>query len=252
MGGHDGHGHHVEAPYVAGPAAVPRTIIPQIGTPAYDNATPTAFEPNEPMPKPRSIWRRFRLALFHWGNDEDMPTVAIKPRKMHKHFYEQITQPIFPLKPETYADNYERPNRCPEEFWYNPWRWPQTKIINPKIPPPIDGKYNDFYHFLAFKYWLRRERDVYVAHCALIQEMLNRCIVKEGAHNAPKNCRHIWNKHFAMTRSEEWNQTLLYMSITGNNAIRETPYPEDFVEQKRKIYDDWLFRTRMRRPNDPC
>jgi hypothetical protein len=49
---------------------------------------------------------------------------------------------------------------------------------------------------------------------------------------------------------EEFNQSLLYMAVTGNCAIRETPYPPDFVDQKRKIYDDWLYRTRMKRPGD--
>jgi hypothetical protein len=92
-----------------------------------------------------------------------------------------------------------RPNPCPEEFWVAPWRWPNYKIINPKIPPPIDGKYNDYYHFLAFRTWLRRERDVYHAHLCLLREMMERCLVKEGAENAPKNCRHLFNKYFAMS-----------------------------------------------------
>merc|ERR1712146_488057 len=86
--------------------------------------------------------------------------------------------------------------KCPEEWWYNPWRWPNTKRINPKIPPPIDGRYNDFYHYLAFKQFVKNERDVYVMHLGLLQEMMTRCSIKEGV-NAAKNCRHLWNKYSA-------------------------------------------------------
>ncbi len=223
--------------------------MPPMGTLAYNEETPSAFEPTEPMPPPRSLWKRFRVGMFNWA-DEEIPHVACKPRKSRKTLYDMFCGPFFPLKPELYTDIHERPNRCPEEFWYNPWRWPQTRILNPKVPPPLDGKYNDMYHATAFRYWARREREVYVAHLNLLVEALNRCLIKEGAHNAPKNCRHLWNKHFAMSRMEEWNQTMMYMNITGNCAIRETPYPADYVEQKRKIYDDWLFRTRMRKPGD--
>lgn len=210
----------------------------------------TAFEPNFEMPPPRTMYNgRWRDLLFNWYNDPGRPELSEKRPPPTPNLMTWLTKSIFPLRPETYIDAYTAPNRCPEEFWYNPWRWPNTKRINPKIPPPIDGKYNDFYHFYAFKYWIRTERDVYVMHLALLQEMMIRCSVKEGV-NAGKNCRHLWNKYFCMSRHEEFTQSLLYMAMTGNTVIRETPYPEDFIDQKRKIYDDWLTRTRMKKPGD--
>ncbi len=226
-----------------------RPRVPQLGTQDHKEQTPTAFEPDVEMPPPRTFWQRYRTVLsLQYDQDEDMPTIAMAPRKT-KNMWEYFTASIFPLKPETYVDAYERPNRCPEEHWVYPWRWPNTRRVNPKIPPPLDGKYNDYYHYQAFKYWMRMERDVYVMHLALLQEMMLRCSLKEGL-NAAKNCRHLWNKYFAMSRAEEFNQSLLYMAITGNAVIRETPYPPDFIEQKRKIYDDWLYRTRMKKPGD--
>lgn len=191
-----------------------------------------------------------RLLQLQFGQDPELPTIGARLERRYRGWLDYWTSPLSPLRPKDYVDAYTRPNPCPEEYWWASWRWPRTKYVNAKVPPPENGEYQDYYHYLAFKMWLERERDVYVAQANLAQEMLNRCIVKEGQYNAAKNCRHLYNKTFAMSRMEELNQTLLYMAITGNNAIRETPYPEDFVEVKRKVYDDWLYRTRLRKPGD--
>lgn len=229
----------------------PHDTVPQYGTREHVQHGPTPFDPEVAMPPPRTIWQRYRQVIFGWFGDEDRPSVNAKCKKTRKSFLWHVLGPLYPLKPDLYMDAYQRPNPCPEEYIVQPHRWAMTTERNPKIPPPMDGKYNDYYHHFAFKHWLRRERDVYMAHCNLLHEMSLRCTLREGPINAPKNCRHLVNKFFAMSRIEELNQTLLYMSITGNVAIRETPYPADFVDQKRKIYDDWLFRTRMRKPGDP-
>lgn len=241
-----GGGHHERPSLPPVPEPTPASV-PAMNTQEYHN-TPTAFEPEEDMPAPRSIWQRYREVMYTWYEDPDIPTVSGRIKRAPTT-YEWLTKSMFPLKPNTYVDAYEAPNKCPEEHWYAPWKWPHQKKVNPKVPPPLDGRYNDFYHYHAFKLWLKTERDVYLAHLNLLNEMQQRCVVKEGA-NANKNCRHLWNKYFAMSRHEEFNQTLLYMAITGNAAIRETPYPADFIEQKRKIYDDWLTRTRMKLPGD--
>lgn len=200
---------------------------------------------------PRGVAERFsRVLQMQWGQDPDMPSLGVNRERKYDGFMDWLLSPMSPLRPRTYVDSHTRPNPCPEEYWWASWRWPRTKYVNAKVPPPVDGKYSDYYHYLSFKNWFERERDVYVAHTNLVHEMLNRCIVKEGQYNAAKNCRHLYNKGFAMSRAEEFNQTLLYMAMTGNAAIRETPYPDDFVEQKRKVYNDWLFRTRMRKPSD--
>lgn len=191
-----------------------------------------------------------RLLQLQFGQDPELPTIGTRLERQYQGWLDYWTSPLSPLRPKNYVDAYTRPNPCPEEYWWASWRWPRTKYVNAKVPPPENGEYQDYYHYLAFKMWLERERDVYVAQANLAHEMLNRCIVKEGQYNAAKNCRHLYNKAFAMSRMEELNQTLLYMAITGNNAIRETPYPENFVEVKRKVYDDWLYRTRLRKPGD--
>ena len=220
-----------------------------LGTKEYLENTP-GFHPDKQMPPPRTLWERYREVFSFINDDSEKPTLGEHRIKKNRTLWQALTAPLFPLKPETYVDAYRRPNPCPEEYWWNPWRWPNTRQVNPKIPPPVDGKYNDYYHYLAYRLWLRRERDVYVATCHLVKQMLDRCIAKEGTINGIKNCRHLWHKFFAMTRQEEFNQALLYMAITGNCIIRETPYPENFLEEKRKIYDDWLARTRMKKPGD--
>jgi hypothetical protein len=259
-GGHDDHGHghghgHERQPEHPGhldPLPAPRVAsLPSMASREYIN-TFTGFEPeaSDDALKPRKFLDRWTDLIYNWYNDGDRNFISERHHPMPmKNFVHYFTKGMFPLKPELYIDPYTAPNKCPEEFWYNPWRWPNTKRVNPKIPPPIDGRYNDFYHYIAFKYFVRVERDVYVMHLGLLQEMMLRCSMKEGV-NAAKNCRHLWNKYFCMSRHEEFTQTLLYMSLTGNVAIRETPYPEDFIDQKRKIYDDWLTRTRMKMPGD--
>ena len=241
---HGGHGH-------GGGHHPPQDVasLPSMASRAYINQF-TAFEPEEPI-KTRGFYELFLKFMLQpttegWREGRVSERGHALPESSLRSYF---TRSLFPLKPELYIDPYTAPNKCPEEFWYNPWKWPLTKRVNPKIPPPVDGKYNDFYHFLTYKHFLRVERDVYVAHLGLLQEMAIRCSLKEGP-NAAKNCRHLFNKHFSMSRHEEFTQSLLYMAMTGNVIIRETPYPPDFIEQKRKIYDDWLTRTRMRLPGD--
>ncbi len=233
------------------PEPFEKTRLPQIGTKEHEEWV-TAFDPNKPLPKPRSLWEQYnRVLRFSAGNqDPETPTVGEKILAESTGWFDKLTAPLFPLRPEVYRDAYLRNNPCPEEHFVCAYRWPLYRVINPKIPPPVDGKYNDFYHYYAYKYWFYRERCVYTQHVLLLREMLERCVLKEGVLNGPKNCRHLFNKWFSMSRMEELNQNLLYMAVTGNCAIRETPYPEDFVEQKRKVYDDWLFRTRMKKPGD--
>lgn len=250
--GHDPH--HAGPGHFPTPAPkmAPHDTVPEYGSLAHLEKGPTPFDPEKPMPPPRTIWQRYRQVLTNWQGDPDMPAVGgSMAKKNRKSWWAALTGPYYPMKPELYRDPYLRPNTCPEEYIFHYYRWPMHREVNPKIPPPVDGKYNDFFHYFAFKHWLARERDVYMAHCNLVHEMSLRCTLREGPINAPKNCRHLVNKFFAMTRMEELNSSLLYMAITGKNVIRETPYPENFVEQKRKIYDDWLFRTRLRKPGDP-
>lgn len=233
-------------------AAAPHEHIPlpSMASPDYLNNLP-AFDSDKPMPAPRSSASLFmRVLQMQFGQDPDMPSLGASLERKYHGLLDYWTSPMAPLRPRNYVDAYTRPNPCPEEYWWASWRWPRTKFVNAKVPPPQNGEYQDYYHYLAYKMWLERERDVYVAQANLVHEMLNRCIVKEGQYNAAKNCRHLYNKAFAMSRMEELNQAMLYMAITGNNAIRETPYPENFVDEKRKIYDDWLYRTRLRKPGD--
>lgn len=223
---------------------------PAMGSDAYLENLP-AFDSTKPMPPPRTAAQMFSLLLQgQYGQDANLPSTGTMMGKTYRGWWDYILSPYSPLRPRTYVDSHTRPNPCPEEYWWASWRWPRTKYVNAKVPPPANGVYGDYYHYLAFKNWLERERDVYVAHAQIVQEMTNRCIVKEGQYNAAKNCRHLYNKSFAMNRMEEFNQALLYMAITGNAAIRETPYPDNFLEEKRKVYDDWLYRTRMRKPGD--
>lgn len=251
--GHDDHGHGHELKRVNYDGQAPPYVhipLPPIGSTAHTEQI-QAFD--GPTPPPRTIYERFvqamKLEIFL---DADMPSMSNPGPGVKKwgSFLEYLTLPLLPAKPVGYVDPYTRPNPCPEEYWHVPYKWPRVKHVNPKIPPPVDGKYNDYYHYIAFKQWLAKERDVYVAHTNLVHEQLSRCCVREGQYNAAKNCKHIANKSFAMSRMEELNQALLYMSLTGNCAIRETPYPENFVDEKRKVYDDWLHRTRMRKPGD--
>ncbi|CBH17996.1 NADH-ubiquinone oxidoreductase complex I subunit, putative [Trypanosoma equiperdum] len=227
-----------------------RIPVPSMASKEYTENLP-AFDSDRPMPPPRSVFERFsRVMQLQFGQDPDMPLLGSRAERKYRSWLDYVTSPPSPLLPRNYVDAYTRPNPCPEEYWWASWRWPRIKYVNAKVPPPVDGKYNDYYHYLAYKNWMERERDVYVAHANLVNEMAMRCLVKEGQYNAAKNCRHLYHKGFAMSRMEELNQTLLYMALTGNAAIRETPYPENFVEEKRKIYDDWLFRTRMKKPGD--
>lgn len=244
-----------EAVEAAAPAASPEAPyqhipLPSMSSPEYVNNLP-AYDSERPMPKPASSASLFRRLLqLQFGQDPDMPSLGSTLERKYRGLLDYWTSPMAPLRPKDYVDAYTRPNPCPEEYWWASWRWPRSKFVNAKVPPPTNGEYTDYYHYLAYKLWLERERDVYVAQANLVHEMLNRCIVKEGQYNAAKNCRHLYNKAFAMSRMEELNQALLYMSMTGNAAIRETPYPENFVEEKRKVYDDWMYRTRLRKPGD--
>eukprot|EP00331_Platyophrya_macrostoma_P014090 CAMPEP_0176433804 /NCGR_PEP_ID=MMETSP0127-20121128/16261_1 /TAXON_ID=938130 /ORGANISM="Platyophrya macrostoma, Strain WH" /LENGTH=264 /DNA_ID=CAMNT_0017816343 /DNA_START=40 /DNA_END=834 /DNA_ORIENTATION=- len=249
---HHGHGHGEmpRVPYTKQAPPFEKIPLPQLGSTEHLEQL-QAFDNNRPIPQPRSMMDRFakvlRLEVFL---DKDMPAMSHPNSRGYASYLDWLTSSLVPLRPKDYVDAYTRPNPCPEEFWHIPWKWPRTKYVNAKVPPPVDGKYNDYYHYLAYKNWLQRERDVYVAHTNLVHDALCRCIVREGQYNAPKNCKHIANKSFAMSRMEELNQTLLYMALTGNCAIRETPYPAEFLEEKRKIYDDWLTRTRMKKPGD--
>lgn len=234
----------------SGGAPYERIPMPSMASLDYLENIP-AFDSSKPMPPPRTMIERIKRVLeLQLGQDPDFPSLGSTMGRKYEGVLDFLLAPLFPLRPRTYVDSHTRPNPCPEEYWWATWRWPRTTYINAKVPPPSNGQYNDYYHYLAFKNWLERERDVYVAHANLVHEMTTRCLVKEGQYNAAKNCRHLYNKGFAMSRAEELNQSLLYMAMTGNAAIRETPYPDDFVEQKRKIYDDWLYRTRMRKPGD--
>lgn len=247
-----GHDHHdaPRAPYNGQAPPFEKIPLPQLGTKeSIENIQ--AFDNNVPMPPARGVFDRFMkiMRLDIW-QDAKLPYMAGQGVRTYESWSEYLFSPWFPLKPKDYVDAYSRPNPCPEEHWMYTWRWPRVKYVNPKIPPPQEGKYRDYYHYLAFKNWLERERDVYCSHANLVHEAVARCAMREGQYNAMKNCKHLANKSFAMSRAEELNQTLLYMAYTGNCAIRETPYPADFLEEKRKIYDDWLFRTRMRKPGD--
>ena len=246
-----GHGGFEKVPHPPPFHKIPR---PQIGTNEHLTEI-VAFDNTKPVPPPRDAFTTFRDIFFRGsalqeGNDLN-PGISSNARQVeYKSVLEKIVRPWFPLRPATYVDPYLRPNPCPERFWDHSFKWPNTKVVNPKIPPPVDGKYNDYYHYVAFKHWFQKERDVYLASMHEVAKALHWCTIREGRVNAAKNCRHLFSKHFSMRRMEELNQVFLYMSQTGNCAIRETPYPENFVEEKRKIYDDWLFRTRMRKPGD--
>jgi len=251
---HEGGGHtaHQSSSSSNSGSVAPYEVVPSppMGSQSYLENLP-AFDTKKPMPPPRSAVERFtRILQAQFGQDPDMPSLGGNAERKYHSVLDYLLSPMSPLRPRTYVDAYSRPNPCPEEYWWASWRWPRTKYVNAKVPPPVDGKYSDYYHYLAFKQWLERERDVYVAQANLTHEMTQRCVMKEGQYNAAKNCRHLYHKEFAMSRMEEFNQAMLYMAMTGNAAIRETPYPENFVEEKRKIYDDWLFRTRMRKPGD--
>lgn len=213
------------------------------------------FDPEKPLPKERNLWERYQGALSglffsHAGQDPDMPSATGFTYGNNPSGWREMFSSQMPLKPDLYRDPYMRTKPCPEKYENLAWRICRYQRLNPKIPPPVDGKFNDIYHWLAYKHWYKTEREVYIAHTHHLCDAVMRCNLREGL-NTAKNCRGLFNKYWAMTRMEEQNINLLYMSVTGNNAIRETPYPEDFVEQKRKIYDDWLFRSRMKKPGDP-
>lgn len=255
-GGGHGHGHHGPLHYVNHEGYHPEkppARQPQVGTQEhFDNPRMWNDNPSLADSKPRSVWDRFsRVMRFDVFEEGDRISLSTPTRIQPESWVKWFLGPTMPLKPELYVDAYSRPNPCPEDYWSDTWRWPRTKYVNVKIPPPIDGKYNDYYHMIAFRKWFEMEREVYLAECREVYHMLVRCILKENEKvNGMKNCRHIFNKWFSMSRAEEFHQSMLYMALTGNAAIRETPYPENFVDEKRKIYDDWLFRTRHRRPTD--
>jgi hypothetical protein len=231
--------------------AIPR---PQIGSEEYINEIP-AFDNTKPVPPPRTAIQTFRDILRRGvglnEGDELNPGRSTNWRALeYGSLFDQLTRPMYALRPASYVDPYLRPNPCPEKLHQLDHKWANIKTVNPKIPPPVDGKYNDYYHYLAFKHWFSREKDVYLLHNFLVGRAAVMCAAREGKINAPKNCMHLMNKYWAMRRYEEQTKSYLYMATTGNCIIRETPYPEDFEEQKVKIYDDWLYRTRLRKPGD--
>jgi len=231
----------------------PTPSVP-VGSDEWNAKGTELMQRGKEYPEPRNFFQKYKLVLQGKLDDPEKPKVgrAVRNNQNFKTWYEwAVAGTLRPMTPETYADSYVKKNPCPEEFWRMPWRWPQTKYMNPKIPPPLEGKYQDYYHFVAFRYWFQNERQVYLAEIKLIKEALERCVIREGSLSAMKNCRHIFNKYYSMTRQEELHQAMLYAAYTGNKIMRETPYPEDFVDQKRKIYDDWLTRTRMKQPGDP-
>lgn len=228
--------------------------VPELGTVGGD-VFRSDFDPEKPIQKPRNMWQRYQGALSfmfinHLSGDPDRPdAIGYNRTQNHQISWREFFSSQSPLHPDLYRDPYQRTKPCDEKHEIQHWRHSRYQRLNPKIPPPVDGKFNDVYHWLAYKNWYRMEREVYIGHVQGLGAALERCWLKEGV-NTAKNCRHLYNKVMAMTRMEEQNQMLLYIAITGNAAIRETPYPEDFVEQKRKIYDDWLFRSRMKKPGD--
>jgi hypothetical protein len=226
---------------------IQRPVRPPVGSQEHYQDQ-VVLEPGH-MPQPRSFWDRFSLLITDtFANDPDMPVAGVKapPRRT---WWEWVWAPMFVMLPETYSDPWLKPNRCPERFLYNPWKHPSWRENSPKIPPPVDGKFADYMHYVAFKHYMWRERSVYIGHAHLMNYAIDRCLFKEN-NTARKNCMHIIWKYFAMTRCEEYNQSMLYLAFTGNTPIRETPYPVDFVQTKQKIYDDWLHRTRMKQPGD--
>ena len=260
MGGHgsEDHGHgHDEAHYLPYDGQVPAPkhdfAYPPMGSKEYYENTPFINEKVVENLAPRTTMDRFKSVLqATWIPSEHtkLSTLTNTTDSEDISFFQRVMAFNRVFKPRTYTSEYIRPNPCPEQHWAMNWRWPRFRMVNPKIPPPTDGAYSDFYHFLAYQHWFKYERKVYYETINIAGIEVNRCITKEGKYNALKNCRHLVNKIFAITREEEHNQVLLHMATTGTNAIRETPYPVDFVEQKRKLYDNWLFRTRLKRSGD--
>ena len=246
MGG-DGHGKWEYVPQRSEDKPIQRPVRPPVGSKEHVQDD-VILEPGH-VPAPRTFWDRFSLLISEpLAGDPDMPTAGVKapPRRT---WWEWMWAPMFVMLPESYNDPWLKPSRCPERYQYNPWKLSSYREASPKIPPPVDGKFADYMHFQAFKYYMQRERQVYIGHAHIMNHAIERCLFKEN-NTARKNCMHIINKYFAMTRCEEYNQSMLYLAFTGNTPIRETPYPVDFVQTKQKIYDDWLFRTRMKQPGD--
>ena len=255
--GHDHHDdHHHEQAYV--PYKGQRTInpvpaVPPMGSAAYEERLPVYDEANMANGVARTNADRLTSMLtFTTKNDREHAHLGMmkgSSSNTSSLFDRVFHAMLYPL-PRTYTSAYMRPNPCPEVHWWNSWRWPKFRQTNPKVEPPADGAFNDYYHYIAFKYWFENERAVYYQNNQIHHEIATRCLTKEGQYNGWKNCKHLLNKEFALTREAEHNQVLLHMAVTGENAVRETPYPEDHVEQKRKLYDNWLFRTRMRKHGD--
>ena len=256
--GHHDDDHHHEAPHYLAydgqlPARKSDFKYPAIGSEDYYNSAPYLDEKVVENLAPRSALDRFKnMLLLSWSpaDHTKFSTLAVATDAEDISLLSRIMVFNRVFKPRTYTSEYIRPNPCPEQHWTMNWRWPRFRMVNPKIPPPTDGAYSDMYHYLAYQNWFKNERKVYYETINIAGHEVNRCITKEGKYNALKNCRHLVNKLFAITREEEHNQVLLHMATTGTNAIRETPYPANFVEEKRKLYDNWLFRTRLKRPGD--
>lgn len=252
----DHHHHHHEEPKFLpykGQKLPPKVLaVPAMGSDDYYSNQPV-YDEKKIAREPRSNTDRLLNLLSFTVQDDESAGLSINSAgttTSNATLMERIFHVMAYPMPRTYTSPYLRPNPCPEVHWWNSWRWPKFRWVNPKVEPPLEGAYNDYYHFLAFRNWFENERSVYYHTVQIHHEILLRCIAKEGKYNGWKNCKHLLNKEFAMSRESEHNQMLMYMAVTGNAAIRETPYPDDFVEQKRKIYDNWLFRTRMRKPGD--
>jgi len=227
--------------------------LPPMGSAELDNSMPM-MDPKKPMPPPRSVWDRFADSTFLSQYDPALPHyghgLIHQAQQSRGSFWGRLFKSYVPLRDKDHSDAYIRGGHIPEETFEMVWRVPLMQEMNPKIPPPKNGQYNDYYHYLAFKNWFTKEHDVYSQECNLLQWALAMCIIREPTFATNKNCKHLGYKLYAMGRREELNVALMYMAMTGEGIIRETPYPPDFVDQKRKIYDDWLFRTRMRKPGD--
>lgn len=251
---HDDH-HHEQAyvPYKGQRVVKPVRPIPAMGSREYEEMPPVFNEEKMANDVPATNSERL-LTMLTMRTKSERESASINSSKNIGEtkigFFDRIFHAMMYPLPRTYTSAYMRPNPCPEVHWWNSWRWPKFRNNNPKVEPPVDGAFNDYYHYLAFRNWFENERAVYYQNNQIHHEIVLRCLAKEGQYNGWKNCKHLLNKEFALTREAEHNQVLLHMAVTGENAIRDTPYPEDHVEQKRKMYDNWLFRTRMRKAGD--
>lgn len=256
-GDHDAHTTHAETTYRNNTAQRDaRYVKPRPSLASQQHIEePIAFDNKEAFPALHSNWQRFGeiLGVNQFVGDPKFSGLVDRNPPLHNYlgFWDWLSSSAFVLKPINYVSMYERPNPCPEEWKMWEWTWNRTKFRNPKIPPPINGEYTDQLHVLAFQEWCEYERKVYIQHCCILRNQMKRCAMKESRWNGAKNCKHLYNKYFAMTRGQEMANALMYMSLTGNCAIRDTPYPPDFDEKKRKMFNDWLFRTQLKKPSDP-